>query len=247
MIEGVMIQASSSIIDITDAEGNYTLQVPAGTYSVSAMKDGYIFSPLTQDVTVPPSQGAISFWATRNISNVDLDVADAGIHLKIGSQDPQVPPQIKQNQPEETKFEVEVKNLGIQDAPDVIVNVYDGEPSTGTFITSSVIPLIPAQGSVTADFEIQSYTNTTNLDVYVEVIDSTGQDPVPENNNSLVGTPVQVMYAGTALDPYKFNPDTFSFWNWEMTLEDFRDQPQRARCATPALPCRLLRHAHLFS
>lgn len=49
----------------TDADGNYTINgVPAGTYDVSPMLAGYIFSPATRSVTVPADTSDVDFVAT---------------------------------------------------------------------------------------------------------------------------------------------------------------------------------------
>jgi protocatechuate 3,4-dioxygenase beta subunit len=62
--------------DSTARNGRYAIQVPAGTYKVSATKDGYA-TPATKNVTVPPSTTTLNFgFQAPNKSTVQGTVRD---------------------------------------------------------------------------------------------------------------------------------------------------------------------------
>ncbi|MFN3650668.1 MAG: DUF4038 domain-containing protein [Armatimonadota bacterium] len=62
----VLVKAGARSVS-TGPDGSYSLAgLAAGTYTVSASKSGYTFSPASQSVTVGPNRGSVNFSATAD-------------------------------------------------------------------------------------------------------------------------------------------------------------------------------------
>lgn len=79
-INGVVISSSAGRTTTTDSNGNYTFSdLPAGSYTLTPSKSGYVFSPASQTLTVPPDQRQ-DFTGTSMAEltlTIDLEVSQA--------------------------------------------------------------------------------------------------------------------------------------------------------------------------
>lgn len=68
-IEGVIVSTDTGESAVTDALGEYIIEeLTGGEYILTAQKDGYIFTPATQTVNVPPNRLNINFVGTQAYS-----------------------------------------------------------------------------------------------------------------------------------------------------------------------------------
>jgi hypothetical protein len=78
-VSGVTILASGGFSTTTDSIGQYILSgLVAGTYSITATLEGYIFEPITLKVSVPPSAVGVDFVA----ESVDLHIYLPVVHMR---------------------------------------------------------------------------------------------------------------------------------------------------------------------
>jgi len=147
--------------------------------------------------------------------SIDLDVSGALVRLAYYRY------QTKQSQPGRTTLEAVVKNNGTQAATGVTVQFFDDNK----VLASTTLPTVPAMGEEVARASWVTTQNPAQANLSVRVIPASGQtDMNAANNSSTASTPVFIAYAGSPTDPYRFNPDTFSFRNWELELSDFLEE-----------------------
>lgn len=78
-LSGVTVRAGA-VSTTTGADGSYTLMaVPAGTWTVEALKAGYAFTPASLQVTVGPSRTGIDFTATAVPTLVSIRLAATAV------------------------------------------------------------------------------------------------------------------------------------------------------------------------
>jgi hypothetical protein len=56
---------AAGYVDVTDSQGEYTLNLPPGTYTIRPEKVGYTFTPVSQTITIPTNQAIADFVASE--------------------------------------------------------------------------------------------------------------------------------------------------------------------------------------
>ena len=149
---------------------------------------------------------------TDPINQVELDVAQSTIQMARS-----ILP-TKQSQPYVTTLETSVTNRSSEQANQVSVEFFDGEPLTGTLIASTIVSSISPYSSIMVQAEWFAESSPAVADIYVKV-SSAEPDATPSNNISSEGTSAYI-----AFSDFTYDPHTFKFKNWEATWTDFRNE-----------------------
>jgi hypothetical protein len=73
-ISGVTVSAGAGRSAVSDGSGNYTSAgLPAGMYTLAPSKSGYVFSPPSRSVTVPPDLTGVDFVGAVTITDVEIN------------------------------------------------------------------------------------------------------------------------------------------------------------------------------
>jgi hypothetical protein len=146
---------------------------------------------------------------------IDLDVYDSSISIQDDGSLGII--NTKQKQPKQIVVKGSVSNQGAENAQGVSVNLWDGKPPTGKLLSTTQNITVNSGETISVPLEWIVQESGIQANLFLEVIPDPDQpDQNLSNNVSSSGTPAYVAFAD-----YNFDPDTFSFENWKMTLTDF--------------------------
>ncbi|MEI7988263.1 MAG: carboxypeptidase regulatory-like domain-containing protein, partial [Chloroflexota bacterium] len=83
-VAGVVISDGAGHQIFSDQNGDFQFNLPSGTVTLSAAKEGYTFSPATAQLVLPPDVGNVEFIALANDYQVSGKVSDKNGNPLIG-------------------------------------------------------------------------------------------------------------------------------------------------------------------
>jgi len=177
-IPGVTVSTVAGHSATTDATGAYTISSLApGTYTLTPNKSGYIFSPASHTVTVPPDATGKDFTGSQtgvDLTIIGLEVTQAIQHFNPG--DPQAPDNnripLVEDKPTIVRMYVDIGE-GATEAPWGVTGVLTVTYSGGTVVCTPMEPHTMIRPPLASELDRAKPKHTLNFLLPREVLTGT--------------------------------------------------------------------------